>query len=135
MEANKENYLKLKSNIVLLPLHVLNKIELINKRIGQDKSDNNIYNIFIKEDISLINMDLEGSEIPVLMGATGLISRSTPVLAIAAYHKYDDLYSIPKLIHSINKNYKFFLRKYIGYSPNAFNEFIIYCVPEFRTIC
>jgi hypothetical protein len=49
-------------------------------------------------EITLLKMDIEGAEVPALIGAKRTIERYKPKLAIAAYHKADDL---PQLINSI----------------------------------
>lgn len=67
----------------------------------------------IKEKISIIKMDIEGSEGNALMGAINHIKNDTPKLLISVYHNHDDLWRIPKLITTINDNYRFYLR-YFG---------------------
>ena len=57
-------------------------------------------------------MDIEGAEKKALMGAKTLIRKFKPKLAISVYHKRDDIWEIPKLILSINPEYRFFLRVY-----------------------
>ena len=47
-------------------------------------------------------MDIEGAEIPALIGASDSIAKFKPKLAISVYHKWDDLKEIPKLINSIS---------------------------------
>jgi FkbM family methyltransferase len=48
--------------------------------------------------LSFIKMDVEGAECNVLSGASGALREFAPKLAIAAYHKDDDLVKIPELI-------------------------------------
>lgn len=72
-----------------------------------------------------IKMDVEGSELEALWGARKLIKEHSPVLAICAYHKSDDLWSIPLLIHALNPDYQLFLRRY---GEGAF-EIVWYGVP------
>jgi FkbM family methyltransferase len=60
---------------------------------------------------TFIKMDLEGAERGAINGAAGTIKKYGPRLIIAAYHRIDDLWSIPKLLISINPDYKIYLRK------------------------
>lgn len=66
----------------------------------------------IKEKITMIKMDIEGSELKALNGCVNHIKNDTPKLLISVYHKHEDLINIPKLIYNINPNYKFYLRYY-----------------------
>lgn len=82
--------------------------------------------VLINKNINFIKMDIEGAEIEALKGAKKLICKYKPILAIASYHKYDDLYTIPKLINSWELNYKFYLRMY------EYNSFgiVYYAIPK-----
>ena len=66
----------------------------------------------IKEKITIIKMDIEGSEQKALIGAKNHIKNDTPTLLISVYHNLKDLYQIPKLINEIKPGYKFYLRCY-----------------------
>ncbi len=62
---------------------------------------------------TFIKMDIEGAEPDALRGASDLISRCAPVLAICSYHRQDHLWKIPSLIHSFNGDYRFYLRPHL----------------------
>jgi hypothetical protein len=47
-----------------------------------------------------------------LIGAKETITKHKPKLAIAIYHKQDDLRTIPQYFLSLNSNYKLYLRHY-----------------------
>lgn len=76
--------------------------------------------------INFIKMDIEGSEIPALQGAESVIKKYKPILAISAYHKKDDLITIPQLINNIRNDYRFYLRKH---TRIAENELVLYAIP------
>jgi hypothetical protein len=55
-------------------------------------------------------MDVEGSEMEALSGAIETIKKHKPKLAVAVYHRREDIIEIPKFIQSIREDYKFYLR-------------------------
>lgn len=64
----------------------------------------------IKEPITIIKMDIEGAEKAALRGAYHHIKNEKPRLLISSYHMPEDIFEIPKLIHSIRDDYKFYMR-------------------------
>ncbi|HPQ11449.1 MAG TPA: FkbM family methyltransferase, partial [Bacillota bacterium] len=60
--------------------------------------------------VSFMKMDVEGYELNVLIGASETIQKFKPKLAICAYHKGDDLITLPQFIRSLDPNYKLYLR-------------------------
>lgn len=60
----------------------------------------------IGERVDFIKLDVEGHELAALAGASGIIARDQPVLAIAAYHRWDDLWRIPEVIRSLVPTYR-----------------------------
>lgn len=60
--------------------------------------------------LDFIKMDIEGAELSALMGARESIARFLPKLAIAIYHKPDDLWQIPQLIKNIYPGYSFYIK-------------------------
>lgn len=64
-------------------------------------------NLFDTQKITLIKMDIEGSEIEGLKGAAKIIKKYKPRLAICVYHRTSDFWEIPAIIKEINKEYKF----------------------------
>lgn len=75
------------------------------------------------EKIDFIKMDIEGAEIPALIGASDSIAKFKPKLAISVYHKWDDLKEIPKLINSIRDDYEYYLDCTTGFGGEA----VLYC--------
>lgn len=66
----------------------------------------------IVEDVSMIKMDIEGSEVKALIGCQNHIRNTTPKLLLSVYHNHEDLWKIPRLVDDINPNYQFYLRCY-----------------------
>lgn len=58
------------------------------------------------QNIKLIKMDIEGSELEALKGAKKTIQKHQPTLIISAYHQGHDIFEIPPLIHQLNPNYQ-----------------------------
>lgn len=63
-----------------------------------------------KDKVVHIKMDIEGAEERALKGASEIIKRDKPMLAICVYHKNDDLIRIPQIIKGLVPEYKFYLR-------------------------
>ncbi len=59
--------------------------------------------------VDFIKMDIEGSEIGALEGAAETLKRWHPRLAISAYHKWDDLIELPRLIRELVPGYRLYL--------------------------
>ena len=58
------------------------------------------------ERVSLVKMDIEGSEAAAIKGCEKLIKKYKPALAICVYHKVTDLWELPLLIKSFVPEYK-----------------------------
>jgi FkbM family methyltransferase len=76
--------------------------------------------------ITFIKMDIEGAEYEALLGAKNIIISQNPILAISAYHKFDDIYRLAFLIESFGVNYKYYLRHY----TMGVAETVLYGVPK-----
>lgn len=75
------------------------------------------------ERVDLIKMDIEGAEIPALRGAARTIAAHKPKLAISAYHLWDDLLTIPSLIHGLRQDYSYHLDCTTGFG----GETVLFC--------
>ena len=62
------------------------------------------------QSVDFIELDTEGAEMDILKGAVVTIARFKPILAISAYHKYDDFWTIMNFIKSIRTDYEFALQ-------------------------
>lgn len=72
-----------------------------------------------------IKYDVEGAEEQALLGARRLLQRGDTALAVAAYHRPDDLWSLPALIRKINPTYRFGLRSHMDDGA----DLMLYAVP------
>ena len=86
-----------------------------------------IDNITGGEKINFIKMDIEGAELAALQGAAETIKNFNPTLAICAYHKAEDLITLPQFIRSLNPDYKFYLRKHTLVMDT---EMVLYAIPQ-----
>ena len=64
------------------------------------------------DDVSFIKIDVEGGELSVLKGASELIQKFKPKLAVCAYHRANDYWEIINYITNLYPNYKVGMRHY-----------------------
>jgi len=74
---------------------------------------------------TFIKMDIEGSERSALVGASRLIRRHRPTLAVSVYHHPRDLWEIPLLIAELTPNSSLYLRHY----TREVDDTVCYSVP------
>ena len=86
----------------------------------------------IKEKISMVKMDIEGSEMKALAGMKEHIKNDTPILLISVYHNNTDLVEIPKYIRSLNENYDYYLRYYGGCVYAT--EIVLFALPKVKKV-
>lgn len=80
----------------------------------------------IKERVTFIKMDIEGSEKAALQGCRKHILEDAPKLAICVYHKLDDVWRVPQYVKSLHPDYKFYLRHH---RPVYMDDYVLYCLP------
>lgn len=56
--------------------------------------------------VNFLKLDVEGSELLALDGARATLQRERPMLAVAGYHRWDDLWRIPEFIAELGLNYR-----------------------------
>ncbi len=76
--------------------------------------------------ISFIKMDIEGEEERALNGASSVIKRDKPILAVSIYHKPSDIWRLPLAILNIYEEYNFYLRHY----SMGWDDTVLYAVPS-----
>ncbi len=77
---------------------------------GQLMPARSVDSLLQKRSASLIKMDVEGFEREALWGASNTIVRYTPKLAVALYHRNEDLFELPLLVKRLNPDYKLYIR-------------------------
>lgn len=60
--------------------------------------------------VTYIKMDVEGAEAEALRGLSQTISSQAPAMAISAYHRTADFFTLPLLVNELNPDYRLFLR-------------------------
>ena len=66
--------------------------------------------------VTLLKMDVEGSEREALWGASRSIARYSPKLMISLYHRNEDVFELPLLVRRINPRYRLYIR-HLPYIP------------------
>lgn len=80
----------------------------------------------INNKITFLKLDIEGAEENAIAGAADHISKNSPLLSIAVYHRAKDLWAIPSQILSINSDYLLYLRHY----TQVAYETVLYGLPN-----
>ena len=147
-EPDEKNYSKLSANttgldVVAVPAGVWSSRTTLQFSSGKDAASGiqqegevrikteTIDHVVAEHKIAFIKMDVEGSELEALKGASYVIKRDMPVLAISAYHKQEDLITLPRFIADCeNKNFRYdiFLRHHGCTVP----ELVLYGIPRKR---
>ena len=65
--------------------------------------------------VTMIKMDIEGSEIRALQGCRRIISSQKPKLGICVYHRICDLWQIPLFIQEERKDYLLYMRHHADF--------------------
>ena len=68
--------------------------------------------LYRKRKVSYIKMDVEGAEEKAITGGKAVIVRDKPKMNIALYHRSEDIFSIPLLLHSLVPDYSFYIRQH-----------------------
>lgn len=77
-----------------------------------------------------LKFDVEGAEHDALVGGARTIGARLPVLAVCLYHKPEDVWDLPLLVHSIAPGYRLHLRRY---SEERW-ETVLYAIPPDRDL-
>lgn len=85
-----------------------------------------IDNVVGNNNVTIIKMDIEGSEMDALYGARETIKKCRPILMISAYHKKDDIINIFNFINKTVNDYMFYFRCHKPITADA----VLYAVPK-----
>ena len=72
---------------------------------------NSLDNILSGEETDYIKYDVEGAEKEAILGSQKTIANHLPKLNISVYHRSEDIFSLPLMIHEMFPQYKLYLRK------------------------
>ncbi len=64
----------------------------------------------VKEKVTFLKMDIEGAELKALEGARETITRDRPMLYVCAYHRNEDMFTLPLKINELCGDYKIYFR-------------------------
>lgn len=78
----------------------------------QDLAVTAIDTLYKIQHVSYIKMDVEGAEKQAILGGTHTLRRDKPKLNIALYHRSEDIFTLPLLIHQIQPDYRLYLRQH-----------------------
>jgi len=68
--------------------------------------------VILEDKVDYIKYDVEGAEKEALLGSSRLIKTYSPALLVSAYHRSEDIFSLPLLVNAINSSYKLYYRRY-----------------------
>jgi hypothetical protein len=68
---------------------------------------------------------LKGGELEALKGLINTIRDKKPILAVSAYHRFEDLWAIPHYLQSVYPDCHLYLRSYAAEGMDC----VLYAVP------
>ena len=75
--------------------------------------------------VGFLKLDVEGAEKAALHGAKTILARDRPVVTMSLYHRPEDMWELPEILHEYCKNYSFYLRQHYF---NSFDS-VLYAIP------
>ena len=79
--------------------------------------------------VTFVKLDVEGGERATLLGARRLLWQDRPLLAVCCYHRQEDLWELPLLVHELLPGARLALR---AHAAEAF-DLVLYALPETRS--
>lgn len=77
---------------------------------------NSLDNLLNGKTIDFIKYDVEGAEKEAILGSTETIRKCSPKLLVSLYHRSEDIFTLPRMIHEISPSYRLYIRK-LRYIP------------------
>ncbi len=65
--------------------------------------------------VTYLKLDIEGAEVSALAGARETIGRHKPKIAVAIYHRPDDILTIPGVLEALDRPQRLYLRHHSGF--------------------
>ena len=142
LEPDEKNFRKLEKktdglmNLLRLNMGAWNKEEILyfakksgrNSRLeetGIPVSFNSVDNI-VTDEVTFLKMDIEGAELKALDGAKNTVAMYKPKLYVCAYHRNEDMFTLPFKIKELYDGYKIYFRQH-PYIPAWESNF--YAIP------
>lgn len=95
-----------------------NRGSSVNKTVQQTKckgiSADSLDNVLNGRKVDYIKYDVEGSEYEALIGSEKTIKLYKPKLCVSIYHRSEDMFKLPLLVHSLNPDYKLYIRRFMS---------------------
>lgn len=82
--------------------------------LGTETDFSTVDDLLKGEKVTFIKMDVEGEEKNALSGALKTIKTYKPRMLISAYHRTEDLLSLPETVLNINPDYKVYMRHFVS---------------------
>jgi hypothetical protein len=76
--------------------------------------------------LDYVKFDIEGAERDALSGTWSLIERDRPSIALAIYHRPEDIFDLPLTVMTRTRGYRYFLRSH----DHDGIDFVLYAIPE-----
>lgn len=68
--------------------------------------------LYRRRTLTYLKADVEGAERRALSGGITTLRRDKPKINLAAYHRSEDIFELPLLLHKINPEYRIYLRQH-----------------------
>ena len=68
--------------------------------------------LYKRRRLTYLKMDVEGAEERAILCGAMVIARDKPKLNIALYHRSEDIFKLPLMIHTIQPDYRLYLRQH-----------------------
>lgn len=147
VQDNYNNCILLKNEYNLNNIDVINvglwsqkETKIFSSNISGDARESNtgdikiecdsLDNILDGKEVSIIKLDIEGSELEALKGAKQTIEQYKPILMVCIYHKPNDILELYNMINSIYSDYTYYIRHHTYYDC----ETVLYAIPKNRLI-
>jgi hypothetical protein len=130
IEGNRNSVHQGKKYLSYLPENIRKKAEWHNVFLD---AQNPLEVICKDKRVTLIEMDIEGAESAAIESCLKVITEQRPVVAVCAYHRTEDLITLPEFFVKNFRDYKLFLRKYYCNTLRfSKDEMVLYAVPVER---